>query len=227
MLAVCVLTFIAMSITAVPATTQATTPTPTTTPQPPNGIPQCAILECPVYTTLEEFGSNMWKRRLEPPGVWARKVAPTCSLSAVTGLAFFDLHNYFVDNGINKTTPITVRVSENIAAPSSCPDQSESFPCCDKSYALLFYIPAASQATAPPPPQDSGIELDYLEHPLEYYGITFGGRPFNHNATEKYEQLSEYLDEQGFLYDTTTYFVEAYDKPWDPQPYRNEIRIFI
>eukprot|EP00057_Strongylocentrotus_purpuratus_P018230 XP_011672704.1 PREDICTED: uncharacterized protein LOC105442362 [Strongylocentrotus purpuratus] len=140
MLAVCLLTFIAALTAAVP----------TPTPEPPNGIHQCARSECPVYTELEDYGLDMWKRRIEP-GVWVRKVAPTCNRTDALGLVYIDIHNYFVDNRINRTTPIMMEVSENKAAPSFCPDQLESFPCCDEIYALLFYIPAVSQATAPPP----------------------------------------------------------------------------
>eukprot|EP00057_Strongylocentrotus_purpuratus_P008215 XP_011662689.1 PREDICTED: uncharacterized protein LOC105437596 [Strongylocentrotus purpuratus] len=225
MLAVCLLTFIAMSITAVPAKTPATTPTPTTTPQPPNGIPQCAILECPVYTTLEEIGSDMWKRRMVP-GVWAYKFAPTCDLTAAVGLVCLDLHNYFVDNNITVTTPMVLKVSENIPGPkSSCTDGLGSYPCCDQSFALHHFIPVASQENTPIPSQDSGIELLHLEESVEFYGITFVGP--NHNAVKQYEKLRKYLDKQEIIYYQDWYYISAYDKPTDPQPHRNEILILI
>ncbi|XP_030852888.1 uncharacterized protein LOC115929341 [Strongylocentrotus purpuratus] len=218
MLAVCLLAFIAMSITAVPATT------PTTTPQPPDGIPQCAIYECPVYTTLEEIGSDMWKRRVEP-SVWVHKVAPTCDRTEAIGLVIGDLDAYLVDNNINESTPIILKVAENIPGPnSSCTGQSGSFPCCDQIYELFHFIPVASQETAPIPSQDSGIQLLHFDA-FELYGITFLGP--NHNAVEQYEQLREYLDEQGILYYGTFYYIAIYDFPSDPQPHRTEILISI
>ncbi|XP_030853528.1 uncharacterized protein LOC577534 isoform X1 [Strongylocentrotus purpuratus] len=220
MLAVCLLTFITALTTAAP------TSTPNPTPEPPNGIRQCARSECPVYTELADYGLDMWKRRIEP-GVWARKVAPTCNRTTAIGLVYMDIHYYFRDNGINRTTPIMMEVSENKAAPSFCPDQSESFPCCDEIYALLFYIPAVSQATAPPPSKDSGVELVHMEDPREFYGITLGGRPVNENVTANYNQLSKYLDEQGIRFDDDAFLVASYDAPWRPQPHRNEILIPI
>ncbi|XP_011672693.1 DD104 protein, upregulated upon bacterial challenge and trauma isoform X1 [Strongylocentrotus purpuratus] len=215
MLAVCLLTFIAALTAAVP----------TPTPGPPNGIPQCALSECPVYTELEDYGQDMWKRRIEP-GVWARRSAPTCNRTAATDLVYYtDLQNYFLDNGIDRTTPVMFETVKNKARPTFCPDQSESPPCCAEIYAYLFYIPAASQANTPPPSQDSGVELVHMEDPREFYGITFGGRPETPNATEKYEQLHAYLVEQALPIETYDSIVAAYDAPGQPQPHRTEILI--
>eukprot|EP00057_Strongylocentrotus_purpuratus_P034573 XP_795779.2 PREDICTED: uncharacterized protein LOC591105 [Strongylocentrotus purpuratus] len=218
MLAVCLLTFIAMSIAAVPATT------PTTTPQPPNGIPKCAIYECPVYTTLEEIGSDMWKRRIEQ-SAWVHKVAPTCDRTEAIGLVVGDLDAYLEDNNMIESTPIFLRVEKNKPGQnSSCTGQSGSFPCCDQIYELFRFIPEASQETAPIPSQDSGIQLLHLDA-FELYGITFLGP--NHNEVEQYEKLRKYLDEQGILYYGNLYDVAVYDKPTDPQPHRNEVVITV
>eukprot|EP00057_Strongylocentrotus_purpuratus_P010628 XP_011665102.1 PREDICTED: uncharacterized protein LOC592017 [Strongylocentrotus purpuratus] len=182
--------------------------------------------ECPVYTDLEDYGLDMWKRRIEP-GVWVRMVAPTCNRTTAIGLVYMDMHNYFRDNGINRTTPLMMEISENKAEPSFCPDKSKFFPCCDKTYALLFYIPAVSQATAPPPSKESGVELVHMEDPREFYGITFGGRPVTHNVTAKYKQLSEFLDDKGIPFEDDAFLVAMYDSSRRPLPHRNEILIPI
>ncbi|XP_030852950.1 uncharacterized protein LOC115929356 [Strongylocentrotus purpuratus] len=120
-----------------------------------------------------------------------------------------------------------LKVSENIpvSSNSSCSDQSGSYPCCDQSYELLFFIPVASQATPPTPSQDSGVTILHLADSLEFYGITYVGE--NHNAVEQYEQLRGYLNAQGKTYFEDWYFIAAYDKPTDPQPHRNEIMVLI
>nr|XP_054770413.1 uncharacterized protein LOC129278229 [Lytechinus pictus] len=196
------------------------------TPEPPNGIRQCARSECPVYTELETFGPDIFKRRIEP-GKWARSVAPTCNRTAAVGLVYLDLHNYYMDNGISRTTPIMLEVSKNKARSAFCPDQSERFPCCTEIYTLIFYIPAASQATAPVPSKESGVSLLNATAPQEFYGITFDGRPIDNNVTEKYNQLADYLEQQELRFEDDDFIVATYDAPFRPPPHRNEILIPI
>lgn len=199
---------------------------PTTTQEPPNGIRQCARSECPVYTELEDFGVGLWKRRIEP-GRWLYKEAPTCNRSVATGLVYLDLHFYFMDHKISRTTPIMLETVKNKARPSFCPDQSDSPPCCDEIHRLMFFIPAVSQSTAPPPPTDVGLVLLNMTEPREFYGITFDGRPTARKVSKRYDKLVDFLEEQDIRFEDDDYLVASYDAPWRPKPHRNEILIPI
>ncbi|XP_072176692.1 uncharacterized protein [Diadema setosum] len=217
---------IVTTVISVAAALPATTPTPTPTPtSAPNGIRQCARSPCPEYTLLEDYGDGFFKRRVEP-GAWVYKVAPTCNITSATMSVYMDLHNYFQDNGIKRTTPIILTVKENTQRSLFCPEESDDLSCCPRLFSLLFYIPAESQATAPPPSNKSDIHLIRVTEPQEFYGrAIIGGRPTLGALEQHYRELVTFLAERDFWFRRDAYAILSYDAPWRPQPHRFEILI--
>lgn len=197
------------------------------TPAPPNGIRQCARSECPVYTLLEDYGLGITRRRVEP-GLWVSKVAPTCNRTTAVGMIYFDLHSYFTNNNITRTTPIIIETTENKARPSFCPDQSDEFPCCEEIFTLQFYVPLASQATAPPPAKElGGVQLLNAAQPRDFFVVAFSGRPTLQSTTQKYNELVSYLQSEDLAFEDDTFSLAIYDAPTRPLPHLNEVFIPI
>ncbi|XP_071505011.1 uncharacterized protein [Diadema antillarum] len=213
---------------ALPATKAAalpaTKPTPTPTPA-PNGIRQCARSPCPEYTLLEDYGDGFFKRRVEP-GAWVYKVAPTCNITSATMSVYMDLHYYFRDNGIKRTTPIVLTVNEKKQRSVFCPEESDHLWCCSQGFSLQFYIPSESQATAPPPSNKSDIHLIRATEPREFYGrALIGGRPTLAALKQHYRELVTFLEERTFWFSRDAYSILSYDAPWRPRPHRFEILV--
>ncbi|XP_041481894.1 uncharacterized protein LOC121429055 [Lytechinus variegatus] len=178
----------------------------------PSLVRQCENIECPDYTQLQVLRPDMWKMSVEP-GRWVGKMAETCNRTDAFLSVFKYLDDYFIDNGMERTLPIVLEVIKNKQrwdSRSSCSRQmEESYPCCEEFYNLLFYIPRASQESAPYPSEESGMRLYPIPYTLVFYVISFDGHPTNQNVLEKFQEITEYLEDRRIPFEDEYYYIAS------------------